>query len=280
MSTEVKVKTEPLTINNKIKKRRSRRKRSRSFIPHMTLNEAKKLKVDDDIDHRDEYGFFLQAKILEKDGTNLRLRYYDNDDNDDMMDDMNIWSDYNKELYRFASYSSITRRPSHRLKNMEKGNSIKVNPLRKKKNSGWKIGKINKMDKKSGQIQVAYKAKNGIRYLYWTHLDNIKEIKSIKDNDDDDGDNDNDQKDKRERSESVELNKLFDDIDKLQKTVLNDNDDDEQKDKSPEPVMDLTCIDLTEQSSQDSPIKDRQKANINNHGRNFTRVITKRESIK
>lgn len=186
MSTSLKVNTESefpasnqsitTTRNRRFRKRRRKSKTQAPFIPHMTIDEASKLSVNDTIDHRDEYGLFLPAMIMEKDDTNLKIKY------NEKHNGISIWCDYEKELDRFATYKSITKRPRHRLKSVEKGDKIRINPLRKKKNTGWKIGNIHKYyNKKYGQVQVSYKAKNGIRYLYWTHFDNMTEIKLLQD---------------------------------------------------------------------------------------------------
>ena len=41
---------------------------------------------------------------------------------------------------------------------------------------GWRVGEIRRTDKKSAQVQVCYEMNDGKEYLFWTHLDNKKEI--------------------------------------------------------------------------------------------------------
>merc|ERR1712228_82748 len=147
------------------------RLRSKPFIPlfqsHMTLKRAMELKVDDKIDHRDHFGRFLDAIIVEKQGTNLKIHYVG------LLSIWDVWSDYNKELHRFAESKSISKRAAHRFTDLELGGYIDINP--KHQHCGWKQGEIRNMDKESGQIQVVYE-NAATNYLYWAHLDDEEEI--------------------------------------------------------------------------------------------------------
>ena len=70
------------------------------FKPHMSLQEAYKLNLTDSVDHRDEKGRFMYAAIYKKQGTNLKIRPFDNWKWD-------TWSDFTKEIHRFAKAGSI-----------------------------------------------------------------------------------------------------------------------------------------------------------------------------
>eukprot|EP01084_Bolivina_argentea_P060617 110733_1 len=140
------------------------------FIEHMTLYEATKLNVNDEIDHRDHVGRFITATIIQKQGTNLKIHY------NGWSSKWDVWSDFTVELYRFAKYKSISNRPAHRLLSLEKGSYIDINPRRRY--YGWRYTEIRRFDIKSGQVQVVYNIDNidNKSYLYWMHLDNQSEI--------------------------------------------------------------------------------------------------------
>ena len=142
------------------------------FKSHMQLQDAVKLKVHDKIDHRDNSGRFINATVTEKQGTNLKIHYVGCDYYEyGLVPD--VWSDFQEELYRFAKPGSISNRPAHRFKELKKGDHIDINPTRT--HYGWKCGEIQKLDQKSGQVQVAYEFADE-SYLYWAHLDNKQEI--------------------------------------------------------------------------------------------------------
>ena len=136
------------------------------FRPHMTLEQAFKLKVHDKIDHRDQVGRFLFATVIEKKHTNLKIHY------DGWNRKWDTWSDFNAEIHRFAVAGSISRRRAHRFEHFKEGDYIDINPQR---NPGWKCGEIRKLDQKSGQVQVVFESMDKY-YLYWAHLDNEAEI--------------------------------------------------------------------------------------------------------
>ena len=75
-----------------------------SLLPRLTLKQAKLLKIGDKIDHRDKIGMFAVATILDKKDSNLLIHY------EGYSDKYDVWSDYNKELYRFAKQSQISNR--------------------------------------------------------------------------------------------------------------------------------------------------------------------------
>ena len=138
------------------------------FPSHMSLEDAYQLKVNDKIDHRDEVGRFVYATVSQKQGTNLMIHY------DGWSKEWDTWSDFQKEIHRFAKAGSISRRPAHRFKELKKGDYIDINP-EYGIHTGWKCAEIQRFDQNSGQVQVVYVY--GYRdCLYWAHLDNEHEI--------------------------------------------------------------------------------------------------------
>eukprot|EP01084_Bolivina_argentea_P137726 242555_1 len=137
------------------------------FTPHMTLDEAQKLRIHDKIDHRDSVGRFVLATVVQKHDTNIKIHYIGWDSKFD------TWSDFKTETYRFAKAGSISKRPSHRLMNLKTGDFVDINPIHR--HPGWKCGEIRKLDQHSGQIQIVYKIHDK-NYLYWVHLDNKDEV--------------------------------------------------------------------------------------------------------
>ena len=107
------------------------------FPTHISLQEALKLKVDDEIDHRDKYGQFCYATIIEKKGTNLKIHY------DGWSAIWDKWSDFNTELYRFAKAGSISRRPAHRFSDLIDGDHVRISPTQTS-HAGWRLGCIKK----------------------------------------------------------------------------------------------------------------------------------------
>eukprot|EP01084_Bolivina_argentea_P009967 18601_1 len=97
-----------------------------TFTANLTMEEANKVQCGDIIDHRPRPGGICElAMISEKDGTNLKIHYLFAG-NDTKYDD---WTDYTKELECFAKPGSITNRTSHRLKHLQKGDIVDINPL-------------------------------------------------------------------------------------------------------------------------------------------------------
>ena len=138
------------------------------FQPHMTLQEVFKLKVLDKIDHRDQVGRFVLATVIKKQGTNLKIHY------NGWSREWDTWSDYSREIHRFAVAKSISKRRAHRFEHLKKGDYVDINPSQLHR--GWKCGEILRLDQASGQVQVAYEAMDKKRYRYWAHLDNKAEI--------------------------------------------------------------------------------------------------------
>mmetsp|Transcript_108639 Transcript_108639/g.132588 ORF Transcript_108639/g.132588 Transcript_108639/m.132588 type:complete len:326 (+) Transcript_108639:88-1065(+) len=140
------------------------------FIPHMSINEAHSLRINDKIDHRDNSGRFSLGIIIDKKGHNLKIHY------EGWSWKWDIWSDFTKEIHRFAHPNSISKRESHRFNDLKKGDYVDINPMYK--HPGWKIGEIKGFYGTSGQVQIAYEY-NGKYQLYWAHLDNENEIQEF-----------------------------------------------------------------------------------------------------
>eukprot|EP01084_Bolivina_argentea_P240172 403559_1 len=138
-----------------------------SFVPHLTISEAKQLQVHDKLDHRDRVGRFVYGTVVDIQGTNIKIHY------DGWSRKWDTWSDYSNALTRFANPGSISNRPAHRFMQLKKGDYVDINPSGR--HPGWKVAEIRRLDHKSGQVQVVYESLDK-NYLYWTHLDNHQEI--------------------------------------------------------------------------------------------------------
>eukprot|EP01083_Nonionella_stella_P166666 557875_1 len=134
------------------------------FVSHMTMEDAMELLVHDKIDHRDQVGRFVFARVSEKQGSKLRIHY------DGWSCKWDTWSDFSTELPRFAVAGSISLRASHRapFNALKKGDYVDINPSLR--HFGWKVGEIRGLDAKSGQVQVGYEYLDK-NYLHWAHLD-------------------------------------------------------------------------------------------------------------
>eukprot|EP01084_Bolivina_argentea_P257116 433103_1 len=91
------------------------------------------------------------------------------------------WIDIDKifkhKLYKLQKYKSISNRTSHRLKHIQIGDSIDINPIHI--DPGWKPAQIKQIYK--GQIQVKFTHSVSKRNrLYWLHLDNEVECEEFK----------------------------------------------------------------------------------------------------
>jgi len=135
-----------------------------AFVPHMTLEEAQRLKLDDMVDIRLSTGQFVAGKVVQILDNRIQL----------LCSGYHTWADYATELYRFAVYKSISRRVAHRFPGLKKGDLIDVNPLLR--HFGWKGSEI--VDFDGGQIQVSYNH-NGQSFYHWAHLDDKTEIAII-----------------------------------------------------------------------------------------------------
>ena len=112
------------------------------FKPHMSLEEASQLKVNDAVDFRMSTGQWIICTITSKNGSNVQL----------FTNGWHVWCDYSTELKRFAKSESISKRPAHRFQDFKVGDYIDVNPLQR--HPGWKPAEIKQKDDNSGQIQV------------------------------------------------------------------------------------------------------------------------------
>eukprot|EP01083_Nonionella_stella_P032547 89104_1 len=139
-----------------------------AFHPHMSLDEATQLNVNDSVDYRLSTGQCVLVTITAKSGTNLTIKY----------NDWEYSCDYSTNLQRFAKPESISKRSAHRFEELklQKDDLVDINPIIA--HPGWKPAVIKKMDALSGQIQVQYEHDNK-NYIYWTHLDNEQEIAPI-----------------------------------------------------------------------------------------------------
>lgn len=112
------------------------------FKPHMSLEEASQLKVDDAVDFRVSTGQWIIATITQKVGSNVDL----------FANGWNDWCDYSTQLQRFAKPESISKRPAHRLQDLKVGDYIDIFPAQR--HPGWRPAEIKQIDESSGQIQV------------------------------------------------------------------------------------------------------------------------------
>ncbi len=88
------------------------------FPSPMSLRDARKLQVGDKIDHQDTDGRFLGATVIEKIGSDLKIHY------DGWNSKWDVWSNYVRELRRFAVAGSISKRRAHRFKHLEEGDLV------------------------------------------------------------------------------------------------------------------------------------------------------------
>ena len=140
------------------------------FISHMSIEKARELEKNDLIDHRDKVGMYLEARIIEKKGTNCLIHYIDYDTKYD------VWSDFENELHRFAEYESISKRIGHRLQDANEGSVVYFNPLHMRGvSNGWKLGEISGFNRGRNQIKVTFEFNKKYKN-YWTHRDNENEV--------------------------------------------------------------------------------------------------------
>ena len=143
----------------------------------MSLEDANKLKVGNTFDHQDNVGRFHYAEILEVQGSNLKVLY------EDWGKQWSVWTDFGfkDNIKLFAFGKSISRRPAHRLKGVQRGDVIAINPQRHR---GWKRAEIKRFNimkdhsgntVKSGQIQVVYTV-NDKEWYHWVHLDDDDKV--------------------------------------------------------------------------------------------------------
>jgi len=151
------------------------------FVSHMCVETARCLRVYDSVDHRDCVGKFYPATIIASDPLNShRLRiHYDGF----AQQRYDVWCDYEQELWRFANYRSISRRKriDSSPAKFKVGDTVEVNAVHTMYGGAWRRGTVHKIDRKSDQIQIAFRPrneKNGDFVLYWTHIDNTSEFRA------------------------------------------------------------------------------------------------------
>jgi hypothetical protein len=88
----------------------------------MTIHEAGQLKKGDTLDHRDDVGRFAMGTVVRKILRRVRIHY------ENWGSEWDVWSDYEKELHRFAKYQSISQRPPHRFQSLVVGAFLYFNP--------------------------------------------------------------------------------------------------------------------------------------------------------
>ena len=137
------------------------------ILPSYTWETAQNLKINDQVDHRDDVGRFLLATILDIKYNKVKIHY------EGWNAKWDSWCDLKKDLHRFAPPRSISRKANTRFKDLKIRDYVDINPLQRHK--GWRVGQIRRMDKYSGQAQIVYK-EDGQEFLYWAHLNNSQEI--------------------------------------------------------------------------------------------------------
>ena len=139
----------------------------------MTLLQAAALHNHDRIDYFDTFSGFVLATVIERNGTNLKIRY------DGWSCKWNKLSDFTKEIHRFAVAGSISKRPAHRFQHLKVGDYVDINPALRhpRLTPGWTHGKIRK--RRLGQVQVMYRWMGNID-REWCHLDNEGKIAEFK----------------------------------------------------------------------------------------------------
>lgn len=123
------------------------------FPKPLPVKEASNLKVGDKIDHRNSEGLFCCAKIIKTHGNRLKI-HYNAGNKDSSKEEPDVWCDYHKEIDRFARFESISRRPSHRFKEVKRGDDVCVCFKYKYNKLEWTKAEITKLDTESGQFKV------------------------------------------------------------------------------------------------------------------------------
>eukprot|EP01083_Nonionella_stella_P098867 278101_1 len=147
-----------------------------SVFKYVSVSDAHQLRIDDYMDHRDETGHFLLAKIININSNKKKKKgksYYIHYEGWDKKWD--VWINVDKECNRkrIAPARSISRKSNTRFIDLQIGDNIDLNPLQRHK--GWKCAIIKKLDKYSGQVQCQYVHQKE-KYFYWAHLNDKTEI--------------------------------------------------------------------------------------------------------
>eukprot|EP01084_Bolivina_argentea_P068350 124427_1 len=96
---------------------------------YLSFERMNKIKVDDQIDYRNDYGKFMGYNVFDKKGTILTLENCNDDEKSDTID-----IDYTKTVNRFAEYGSISKREAHRFLDLIMEDYIDINK------DGWRYG--------------------------------------------------------------------------------------------------------------------------------------------
>merc|ERR1712190_304081 len=113
----------------------------------MSMAEAMALDVGDSIDFRDLKGRFNFACVTVKNGSNIKIQYYNKANK--FVDFLDCAVDY----ARLAKAGSISKRQAHRFSSLKEGDYVDINPLLW--HPGWRGGTIRRLDANSGQVLVA-----------------------------------------------------------------------------------------------------------------------------
>eukprot|EP01083_Nonionella_stella_P117975 352045_1 len=140
------------------------------FIPHMTLEEANALQINDRFDHRDKFGRVFAARVAQREAGRIRVKY------EGWPSKYNVWSDIRSELWKFSRYQSISKRPRHRFIDLNIGDFIDVFSTHLGNGGGkWQYAEIKQLDGESGQVQVMFNNSKE-ECVYWVHLDDTSEV--------------------------------------------------------------------------------------------------------
>lgn len=135
-----------------------------SFPLHLSLEDGASLDIGSIIDHRDESGRFVLAKVIDRRGSSLRIHY------DGWGSKYDCWSNYKREIHRFARAGFVSRRKSVLTQYVFKDSPIKIKPRGISKK--WLSGKIYLVDPRSGQVEV----RGALKEPYWVHIEDTEEV--------------------------------------------------------------------------------------------------------
>merc|ERR1712228_619403 len=159
------------SLQTVIEHSKNQKKNSFANFEYLSFEQCDTLQIGDYIDHRDETGHFLLAKVINKKKNYVQIHY------EGWASKWDEWVNYKEKTASNHSFiakpRSISRRASVRFLDIEVGDDIDINPTFR--HFGWKKGKIKKMDKYSGQCQVEYVHLNK-KFNYWAHLNDVREI--------------------------------------------------------------------------------------------------------
>eukprot|EP01084_Bolivina_argentea_P134477 237197_1 len=159
-------------IENKQNNEHDQKNDQVKFIHYMSFADLKKLNINDKIDHRNIFGKFIGATIVDKQYTKYKILY---EDNDEYKRENTIWSDYEIETHKFAKYASISKCIANKMNYLEIKDNIDVNP-HYNGHTGWRPGVIKEIDENSGQINVTYEINDNEYCTIWVDVANKKEI--------------------------------------------------------------------------------------------------------